>query len=52
MRWVEIYLEGGENGVCFADYSNDYRTLLYGLLCVFNLEDATLWGAERGVSGV
>lgn len=42
------YLEGGQNGVCLADNSNDYRTLLDGFLCILDLEDAAL---RRAVDG-
>lgn len=31
--------------MCLADDAHDDRTLLDGFLCVFNLEDATLWRA-------
>jgi hypothetical protein len=38
----EKYFYGHENGMCSADYADDYRTLLYGFLGVFDLEDAAL----------
>jgi len=40
-------LQRGEHGVCLAHYSYYYRTLLYCFLCVLNLEDTTLWRADR-----
>jgi hypothetical protein len=33
--------------VGLADDSNDDRTLLYGFLCIFDLEDTTLRRANR-----
>lgn len=41
------YLEGGKDGVGFADDAHDDGALLYGLLCVLNLEDTALGGAGR-----
>ena len=38
----ERYFHGHENGMCPADYSDDYGTLLDGFLGVFDLEDAAL----------
>lgn len=38
----ERYFYGHENGVCSADYTDDYGTLLDGFLSVFDLEDTPL----------
>lgn len=40
-----MYLQGGEDGMCLADNSNNDGSLLDGFLGVFDLEDATLWRA-------
>lgn len=36
------YLDSGENGVSLADKADYDRTLLDGLRCILDLEDATL----------
>jgi len=40
---VNLYLEGGEDGVGFADYADDHGTLFDGFLCILDLEDTALW---------
>jgi len=40
---VDVYLEGGEDGVGFADYADDYGALFDGFLGILDLEDAALW---------
>lgn len=38
----EKYFYSHENGMCSADYTDDYGTLLDSFLGVFDLEDAAL----------
>lgn len=41
-----MYLESYEDGVCFADESNNDGTLLHGLAGILDLENASLWRAS------
>lgn len=41
-----MYLESYEDGVCFADKTDNDGTLLHGLASIFDLENASLWRAS------
>lgn len=42
LRGRVSYLDGDEHGMCLANYTNDYGTLLHGLGGVFDLEYSSL----------
>jgi hypothetical protein len=37
-----MYLQGYQDGVSFADYAYNHRSLLYSFRCIFDLEDSAL----------
>lgn len=42
-----MYLQANNYGVCLADETNDDRTLLHCLVGILDLEDSSLWRAEK-----